>query len=513
MTDASIALNRFGLGARPDDAPPGDARRWLVDQFDRYEPRVSGAPTAAAAAQALADYQQARQAVRAEQGGARPGQRRRAAMAEQAPAMEEGAAMAPTNRRPAGPRQVAGEDAQPMSDTERAAVAMRRQGREFYTQSVGLRMNAALATPTPFVERLVHFWANHFAVSADGMRVVGLAGPFEFEAIRPHVLGRFRDMLFAVERHPAMLMYLDQAQSVGPNSPLAQVAAARAARGQGQGRKPGLNENLAREIMELHTLGVRTGYSQGDVTEFARAMTGWTVAGLGRGGGRMAGTDGRPGDFVFAPRLHEPGARTIMGRGFAQDGQAQAAAVLDMLAAHPATARHIATKLVRHFVADDPPAAAVARVEAAFLQSGGDLPTIYRALIASPEAWATQPAKFKTPWEWSVSTLRALGLREFGTPQTVGLLQQLGQPTWRPGSPAGWDDTAPSWAGPDAIMRRVEAAERFATRANQQIDPRARAAQLFPGSASAATTQAIARAESPSQGLALLLVSPDFMRR
>lgn len=489
MSDASIALNRFGLGARPDDPPPpADPRRWLVAQFDRYQPRppaLAGAPTSAQAGRQLAEYREAQQDRRQER-------------------REAGAS------RPAGPRQLMAEtpaEPVPPGGAERRAAAVRRGGRELYTRSIGLRMNAALSTETPFVERLVHFWANHFAVSADGMRTVPFTGPFEFEAIRPHVLGTFRTMLSAVERHPAMLLYLDGAQSVGPNSPFAQAAARRPGTA---ARRAGLNENLAREILELHTLGVRTGYSQADVTEFARALTGWSVAGLGRA---RAGA-GQPGDFAFAPRLHEPGARTIMGQSFPQPGEAQASAVLDMLAVHPATARHIATKLVRHFIADDPPAAAVARVEAAFVQSGGDLPTVYRALIAAPEAWAPRAAKFKTPWDWSVSTLRALGLREFGTPQTVGLLQQLGQPVWRPGSPAGWDDVAASWAGPDAIMRRVEAAERFATRNGQTIDPRARAGTLFPGGGvGASTLQAIARAESPGQGLALLLVSPEFLRR
>ncbi len=497
MTEAAIALNRFGLGARPGDTPPGEARRWLTAQFDRYEARpavLSAAPTALQAGQYLAEYQAARQEVRAERADA--------------PMTETGAA--PVDRRPAGPRQTAADEATPVSATERAAQALRRRGRDLYTSSVGLRMNAALTTPAPFVERLVHFWANHFAISADGMRTVGFAGPFEFEAIRPHVLGSFREMLFAVERHPAMLMYLDQAQSIGPNSVFAQAAAPRL---QAANRRVGINENLAREIMELHTLGVRTGYAQRDVTEFATAMTGWTVAGLGRGGGRRAGGQGPAGAFAFAPRLHEPGARTVMGRSYPQAGVDQASAVLEMLAAHPATARHIATKLVRHFVADAPSAAAVARVEAAFLRSNGDLSTVYRALIAAPEAWAPQPTKFKTPWEWSVSSLRALGLNQFGTPQTVGLLQQLGQPVWRPGSPAGWDDVAASWAGPDAVMRRVEAAERLSSRAGQQIDPRERAATLFPGGPSAMTAQAIVRAESPAQGLALLLVSPDFLRR
>ena len=524
MTDAAIALNRFGLGARPGDPPPADPRRWLIAQFDAFQTRpavLADAPTSLSAGQALADYQQARQGVRIERredpdAPQRPRGRRRATVAAQSdPAMADmtmmdDAPMAAGDRRPAGPRQTATEDIAPASDAERTAQAFRRQGREMYTTSVGLRMNAALTTRTPFVERLVHFWANHFAISADGMRTVGFAGPFEFEAIRPHVLGSFRDMLFAVERHPAMLMYLDQAQSIGPNSMFAQNAAGRL---QAVDRRVGINENLAREIMELHTLGVRTGYAQGDVTEFAKAMTGWTVAGLGRGGGRRAMGQGQPGAFAFAPRLHEPGARTIMGRSYAQGGVDQASAVLDMLSTHPATAKHIATKLVRHFVADDPPAAAVARVEAAFVQSNGDLPTVYRALIAAPEAWGPQPVKFKTPWEWSVSSLRALGLNSFGTLQTVGLLQQLGQPVWRPGSPAGWDDVAASWAGPDAVMRRVEAAERLSSRAGQQIDPRARAAVLFPGGPSPATAQAITRAESPAQGLSLLLVSPDFLRR
>ena len=473
MSTLSTALNRFGLGARGGESPPTDARRWLLDQllrFDPSPPAIRARPTGVDGVSQLVTYRADRLASQAE---AR--QRGESGITEQS-------------------RQI-------LRDYTQAA-------RLNYAEDVRTRAAVAIASDTPFVERLVHFWANHFTTSMTKLQAIGFVGPHEFEAIRPHVLGNFRDMLFAAERHPAMLLFLDQAQSVGPNSMFAQIAQRRPAAAQ---RRFGLNENLAREILELHTLGVRTGYTQADVTEFARAMTGWTVAGLGRGAGREM--SGAPGSFAFAPRLHEPGARTILAKSYPQEGEAQAAAVLDMLAVHPATARHIATKLVRHFVADDPPPPAVARVEAAFLQSGGDLPTVYRALIAAPEAWAPQSAKFKTPWDWSVSTLRALGLSEFGTPQTVGLLQQLGQPVWRPGSPAGWDDVAASWAGPDAVMRRVEAAERFANRSGQVIDPRARAAELFPGGASAATTQAIARAESPPQGLALLLVSPDFLRR
>lgn len=473
MSEASIALNRFGLGARAGEPQAGASRQALLRQFERFEvlpSTIAAYPRSdALAAELAADYAAVQMQAR---------EARRQGMARDAV-------------------------------TQAARQAARQQGREYYTQAVGVRAQAAVASETPFVERLVHFWANHFAVSADKQIMVGLTGGFEFDAIRPHVLGKFRDMLHAVERHPAMLLYLDQAQSVGPNSVLGQTVAKR----QGP-QRVGLNENLAREILELHTLGVRTGYSQADVTEFARAMTGWTVAGLGRGrGARQAQARGNSGSFAFAPRIHEPGTRTIMGKRYAQQGQAQAAAVLDDLAAHPATAKHLATKLARHFAGDDPPAALTGKLEAAYLKSGGDLPTVYRALIEAPEAWAPQPVKFKTPWEWSISAMRALGTQEIPAQAVIGLMNQLGQPVWRPGSPAGYDDIAPSWAGPDAVMRRVEAAERFAARTRETIDARARAAELFPGALSATTQQAIARAESPAQGVALMLVSPEFMRR
>jgi len=423
--------------------------------------------------------------------------------------VEPGASMAGDMASPMQPGRKAGTaGADPDDPVQQVRQFIRKQGRDNYVTAVGARADTALMTPAPFVERLVHFWANHFAVSADKLTVVGLSGLLEFEAIRPHVLGRFGDMLNAVERHPAMLLYLDQAQSVGPNSPIGARVAARG------NRKLGLNENLAREIMELHTLGVRTGYDQADVTEFARAMTGWTVSGLGRGiGARFSGTDGPPGDFVFAGPLHEPGARTIMGKRYDQAGERQAQAVLDDLAVHPATATHLATKLARHFAGDTPPPALVARLQAAYLKSGGDLPSVYRVLIASPEAWGAPNPKFKTPWEWSISSMRALGMKTAQPLMVTGLLNQLGQPTWKPGSPAGYDDIAASWAGPDAVMRRVEAAERFATRAGAAVDARTLAPKLFPAALTPSTSQALARAESPGQALALLLVAPESMRR
>jgi len=515
MIDASIALNRFGLGARADERTPAAPREWLLGQLKAFEPKppmIATLPATRVIAAELGDYLQQLRAARAQAGGGqRPGllaRLRGQGAAAGDGQMRDRLAMADGGMTQAG---AAGDDAAPapMNDPVAQIRAFaRKQGRDYYATAVTARAEAALVTQAPFVERLVHFWSNHFAVSIDKFQVVGLAGAFEFDAIRPHVLGNFRDMLFAVERHPAMLLYLDQAQSVGPGSMLG-------SRGSRAGRQLGLNENLAREILELHTLGVRTGYSQTDVTEFARALTGWTVAGLSRGvRARVIGTEGDPGSFVFADRLHEPGARTVLGKTYAANGVEQASAVLDDLARHPATAQHIATKLSRHFAGDDPPPAMVARLTAAFLKSNGDLPSVYRAIVESPECWGTDPVKFKTPWEWSVSAMRAVGVRDLAQPLvTVGLLNQLGQPVWRPGSPAGFDDIAASWAGPDAVLRRVEAAQRIAGGTRDSIDARARAPQLFPGALSAATAEQIARAESPGQGVALMLVAPEFMRR
>jgi uncharacterized protein (DUF1800 family) len=523
MSDASIARNRFGLGARPGEDAGNDPRKWLAAQITAFDPRPQAIAAQASSAQVageLADFYARQREIRQTEGPRRQQPPAPAKPAGVQPAMAEGAtmqegmtppmqdgAMPMRGRRAAAAGAMPG---QPQYQGEDAAMIARREARrvqqQAYVGMVSARALTAITSPTPFAERLVHFWANHFAVSADKLELVGLSGTMEFEAIRPHVMGKFGDMLNAVERHPAMLLYLDQAVSVGPNSAVAQRQ---------RGRKSGLNENLAREIMELHTLGVRSVYSQSDVTEFARAMTGFTVAGIGRGpGARFAGAEnGTPGSFFFADRLHEPGTRTILGKQWSAPGEGQAGAVLDYLATHPATAKHIATKLVRHFTSDDPPAPLVARLEKAFLSSGGDLPTVYRALIAAPECWAPTPAKFKSPWEWSISAMRALGTQQVQPNAVNGLMGQLGQPTWKPGSPAGWDDVAGAWAGPDAVMRRVEAAERMAARARDTIDARARAAELFPDALTPSTAQSIARAESPGQGLALMLVSPEFMRR
>ena len=478
MTAAAIAINRFGLGARSGDPLPSDPKGWLLGQLGRFEvrpPALASVPARSEIVGQLANYLEEQRMA---------GQAKRQAAAMQTASDQKGDGIPDSAKR-----------------------FLRRGIRDDYVVMAGARVSSALTTTSPFVERLVHFWANHFAVSVDKLPVVPMAGLLEFEAIRPHVLGKFSDMLTAVEQHPAMLLYLDQAQSIGPNSRAGQFIASRGK------QKRGLNENLAREIMELHTLGVRTGYSQADVTEFARALTGWTVSGLGRGPAARLTGNGPVGEFAFAELIHEPGDRQIMGRTYRQDGERQAQAVLMDLAANPATAKHISTKLARHFAGDDPPGAMVDRLTQAYLRSGGDLPTVYRSIVESPEAWAPQPVKFKTPWEWSVSALRALDQQSLEPQIAAALMSELGQPTWKPGSPAGWDDIAASWAAPEALVRRVEVAQRIADRAGSSVDPRALADKVLAGSLSEATKAAIARAESPAEGLALLLVSPEFVRR
>ncbi|HSV82072.1 MAG TPA: DUF1800 domain-containing protein [Ramlibacter sp.] len=451
MSPSALALNRFGLGARPDDAPPADPQRWLLSQFDTYEP-LPAAWKPLPRTPALVDVWNT---------------------------MQRSVRQAPEGQR-AGIRE-----------------AYLRQGRTEYQAAVAARTTSALQTSTPFVERLVHFWSNHFAVSVDKLLIVGMAGSFEADAIRPHVLGRFEDLLQAVVRHPAMLLYLDQAQSIGPRSTMASRAEQRQQRGRG------LNENLAREILELHTLGVRSGYTQEDVTEFARALTGWTLPGDGASGAT----------FRFVPALHEPGPRTILGKTYAEGGEEQARSVIHDLVAAPATGQYIARKLARHFVADDPPAALVQRLADTFARTGGELTSVCRELVAAPEAWQPAGAKFKSPWDWSISSLRALGRRALPPTQASNLLTQLGQPVWRPGSPAGYNDMAAAWAAPDALMRRVEVAQRLAQEAGDAVDARSLAPRVLPGALSDATAAAIARAESRGTALALLLVSPEFLRR
>jgi uncharacterized protein (DUF1800 family) len=357
------------------------------------------------------------------------------------------------------------------------------------------RIQRATIADCGFVERLVVFWSNHFCISASKGEPDRIwAGSFEREAIRPHVLGRFGDMLKAVEQHPAMLFFLDNQQSLGPDS--------RA----GQSRKRGLNENLAREIMELHTLGVGSGYSQQDVTTLARIITGWTFAG-------REGKLGAPGSFVFNANAHQPGPQLLLGKTYEDTGVTQGEAALADIARHPSAAKFIATKLVRHFVADDPPPLLVARLEAVFRKTDGDLKALAMALLDADEAWQAPLTKMRTPYEYLVATGRLLARIPEDPGHYIGGLNALGQPLWAPAGPNGFPDTNAAWAAPEGMKLRLDIAAQVASRIADSVDPRDLLEVVAADAVSTETRQTIAGAESRQQALALLLMSPEFQRR
>jgi len=382
--------------------------------------------------------------------------------------------------------------------------------REVTVADVRSRLATAALTTRPFAERLQWFWANHFTVSLAKGSTRGLAGAFERDAIRPHLFGRFEDLLVASTTHPAMLRYLDNVQSAGPHSRVVALESRRAARREETPRVSGINENLAREVLELHTLGAeaaRAGiYTQADVTSFAAVLTGWRI-------GQDAARSGEP----FDPDWHEPGAKIVLGRSYGEGADALKQ-VLHDLARHPATARFVATKLARHFVADEPPPTLVERLSAVYVQRDGDLAAVYRTLIDSDEAWTPAPAKLKTPEEFVVSTARLLGAgdrmfvrAEVANPAAP--IAALGQRVLAAPSPAGWSDRADDWLGPDAVWKRVEWATRVGERVGRLGDARAIAAASLGPLLSEASQKQIERAADGPQALALLLMAPEFQRR
>jgi uncharacterized protein (DUF1800 family) len=458
---AAIAANRFGLGARPGEIArlAGDPRGALRAQLTGGAPALQG-PLASSAdilSQALKLRRERREA--------------RADAAANADAV--------------------------------LVKKVAQLYKPVYVDDIDARIRAALTTERPFVERLTYFWNNHFAISVDKVAVLGIAGSFEREAIRPHVLGKFSDLLLAATRHPAMLLYLDNQTSVGPHSRLAQ----RAERAPGA-RRFGINENLAREILELRTLGVSGGYTQGDVTSFAQVLTGWSV---GSDSGRLA--EGAPGQFVFREAMHEPGAQTVLGKRYGEDGMAQGVSVLNDLARRPAAAQFIATKLARHFIADEPPREAIEKLAHVFRASDGDLPTVYRALIDLRECWAQTFAKFKTPSEYIISSLRGLSLPDDSVDKARASFALLGERIYAPGSPAGWPDRSADWDGGAAVLKRIEWADALGQKMGALRDAALLARQWLGESMSAATQTSIARAASAAQALTLLLTAPEFMRR
>lgn len=436
-TTSYLAANRFGLGARPDEAAViAEPKQWLLDQL-----RENALPSVLKKRPATATIVRE---LRSGNSGNKNERRRMARRQMRATAIDEAAA--------------------------------------------GLR--AAAETPAPFVERLVFFWANHFSVSAKNPFTTAFVPNYQREAIRPKLNSRFADLLLSAVSHPAMLLYLDNAQSIGP--------ASRA----GRRRRRGLNENLAREILELHTLGVDGGYRQDDVIALAGILTGWTVNVRG---------ERADGSFQFRSAMHEPGKKRLLGRVYGE-GLAEGQRALRDIALHPATARHIARKIAAHFISDAPPKNAVARIEKTFSATGGDLQAVFRTLLECEESWSPKLQKLKTPQELLISTLRAAPSR-ISSEQMLQALTLLGQVPYQAPSPKGYPDTADAWLGPEAMMNRIEFCHAYASRLPVSRSPLAVLEHALGPLAGKRTRTAVARAASAEEGLALVLLSPEFQRR
>jgi uncharacterized protein (DUF1800 family) len=367
--------------------------------------------------------------------------------------------------------------------------------KKLFNQEVAAAMGWVTTTPCGFRERLVWFWANHFTVSTVQGGTALLVGPMLREAIRPHVNGNFTDMVLAVERHPAMLRYLANYISVGPDSAA------------GLRRHKGLNENLGRECMELHTVGLAAGYTQTDVTDMAKILTGWSMAGSD-GGGDATG-------FKYRPVFHEPGPQVVMGQSY--DGGEQAGIdALTFLSRYPTTYQLLARKLVTHFVADDPPPDAVATIAGVLRDTGGDLGAASAALVDLPQAW-TPLTKLKTPFDYMVSALRAAPPQQGDPPVNyIADLGQLGQPLWTAPMPNGWSDQAAVWSGSDAMVARVDWAYTYAARfdnGEMGAQPADIAVAALGPLLRPQTSSAIAVAGSRREALTMLFASPEFQRR
>jgi uncharacterized protein (DUF1800 family) len=436
--EAAFALHRFGLGPRPGSiaAIASDPRGALLAELERPGAGTINNPDLLTSAQASRAGFEARAARQAQNVLAQRAQKEAERLAaEQAQGMSEEAGKMAEPAKPAAPPQV-----------DLAATPERQN----FLKEVRARLDAALLAEVGFAERLVWFWSNHFCISRDV--VPNMAGGYEREAIRPHILRRFADMLLAVEGHPAMLVYLNNQVSIGPNS----VA--------GINRTRGLNENLAREILELHTLGVRT----------------------------------------------EPGPQQVINKTYPDTGVEQGRAVLADVARNPATATHVATKLARHFAADDPPPPLVERLAKTFRDTDGDLKEVAKTLVVSPEPWSSPRDKLKRPSEWVVALSRAIGGR--GDPQRfVNGQRLLGEPLWQPPAPQGFADNEGAWI--DGVGARLDIANNVAQRVAGRLDPGEVLADALGPLASPETRQAVALAESRQQALALAFMAPEFQRR
>ena len=489
--EAALALHRFGFGPRAGTiaAIASDPRAALLAELDKPNAgKISeaGLMTSGAASRMASNFvaeRAAKQKLETKRQVAEAARQETAKLAADNPMMQnavsENAAMEKS-------AEAKGAEAKATRQQPQPETPML----ENFFREAKAHYDGAVRAEIGFAERLVWFWSNHFCVNSDD---TVQAGAYEREAIRPHVLGKFVDLLIAAESHSAMLNYLGNSASMGPNS----IA--------GINRDRGLNENLGREILELHTLGVRTGYTQDDVVSFAKVITGWTTY--------LPDLPERGGEFLFFPRFHEPGPQTVLGKAYRDDGFEQGKAVLADLARHPATALHVATKLARHFVADEPPPTLVETLRRKFVETDGDLWQVARALVIVPESWVPEQTKLKRPSEWMMAYIRAACFNGVDARITAPALTRLGEPLWRPSSPKGFPEEEGAWI--DGIAHRLDTANAIAQnpRNQERLDPKAMLETALGPLASADTRSAVNRAETKQQAVALLLMAPEFQRR
>ena len=456
-----IALNRFGLGARPGEADrvASDPRGWVLDQITHGNPApIRGVGDTPGRFHALDAWRRAKsEADKAE-----------------AAALAAGA---PPPPKPLPP---------PPGPGKPPASPLDHPPGKIFDSDLIQRTDQMAQSDTPVLDRLTAFWSNHFAISGTRDEVLVLAVPYENEAIRPALFGSFRDMLEATATHPAMTLYLDEASSVGPDSPF------------GQKRHKAVNENYAREIMELHTLGVSGGYTQKDVQELALAFTG-------------LGLDAADGEGAWFFDRHEPGDRLLLGRKLTgtRDQMAQA---LDILASHPATIHHVCGKLAVHYCGDRPPASVQRHLAQAWRSSHGNLRALYAVLVDSPEAWAPWPLKYRTPQDFVLASGRAMRLQGHGR-DMLQEMRILGHGPFKAPAPTGWSDADGDWLDPAGVTGRVGSAQRLAALAHPDVDAPGLLSQvaLFPEATP--TLDVVLNEPDQKRAIALLLASPEFQRR
>jgi len=449
----NIAVNRFGYGARGGELAQAkvDPKKWLSSQLKAIE-FSDKQPSSDDALIAHAKYQKQKKQMK---------------------------------------QQGKSKQAQASKASDKNNKVIKNAARRVYIKMSAGTLKEAISSEHSVSWRLLDFFSNHFSVSTSGRLMLGLSPTLEREAIAPNLLGNFADMLLAVEQHPAMLVYLNNEKSFGPNSRMAKK------------RKVGLNENLAREIMELHTLGVNGGYSQSDVIELAKGITGWSV----KRPKKEQGTG-----FVFRAYGHEPGSRKLLGKEYAQRGIEQGRQMLHDLAMHPSTANYVCTKIAHHFVSENPPQSLIEKMQKTWLNNQGNIRKVMLTLFNAEETWLQSPQKFKTPREFVISAYRAIAPNKVNDRTLINSLTNLGQMPFNAGSPAGFSDDESDWLGASALMARVEWSSLVSAQL-KRVNAEKVMVTALGKSISQNTYQMVMRAESRQQASTLLLMSPEFQRR